>query len=33
MKNQDSPGKGRPKGYIPKPETLELLKVSGNPIN
>ena len=33
MENPQNPGQNRRKSYVPKPETLALLKVPGNPIN
>lgn len=33
LENRPESRKGKAKTYIPKPETLALLKVSGNPIN
>ena len=33
MQNRSESRQGKAKSYIPKPETLALLKVSGNPIN
>ena len=33
MENRPNSSKGKAKSYVPKPETLALLKASGNPIN